>query len=446
MLGLVTRATLVVALSFGAIVLLGPPSARAAGTTTTLSIEAPASVRVGAPVVIRGTLVASGTSTAVADAPVRLEQLVADAWTDVDSALTGAGGRVELTRAAPDADPTYRLEFAGDPAHGPSVSDPVTVPTRVVASSLALAGPRTVVDETSGVLHLSWRGADGDPVAGTVQILRQAVGTSAWSLETTVRTGSTGLAAAAVRPRTDTRYQARGAAGSGWTAATSAALVVDNLPPARPVVLPARAPKPRILSPQPRAVRPGVDVTVTTIPDALWQRMSGISWHRGCPVGRAGLRLVHANYWAFDGYRRRGDLVVAASAVPKFERALAGLYAAKVPIRTMYLPDRFGYSARSGGANDYAAMRADDTSAFNCRWVTGNHGVRSPHSSGRSFDINTWENPYRSKAGWLPNGWWVSHANPRYAWRSRRSQVVRIMRAAGFRWTYGTQDAQHFDA
>jgi hypothetical protein len=91
-------------------------------------------------------------------------------------------------------------------------------------------------------------------------------------------------------------------------------------------------------------------------------------------------------------------------------------------------------------------MRHDDTSAFNCRWVTGNRGVRSPHAYGYALDLNTWENPYRSRIGLLPNSWWMSHSNPRYAWRSRSHPVVRIMLKNGFRWTYGLGDTQHFDA
>jgi hypothetical protein len=112
----------------------------------------------------------------------------------------------------------------------------------------------------------------------------------------------------------------------------------------------------------------------------------------------------------------------------------------------MYRVDRFGYGRRSGGGNDYASMRHDNTSAFNCRWVTGNPGVRSPHSYGYAVDINTWENPYRSKVGLLPNSWWMGHSDPRYAWRSASHPVVRIMVEHGFRWTYGLGDTQHFDA
>ena len=45
----------------------------------------------------------------------------------------------------------------------------------------------------------------------------------------------------------------------------------------------------------------------------------------------------------------------------------------------------------------------------------------------------------------MPNTWWVSRSHPVIAWRSREHAVVRIMRNNGFSWTYGAQDAHHFD-
>jgi hypothetical protein len=108
--------------------------------------------------------------------------------------------------------------------------------------------------------------------------------------------------------------------------------------------------------------------------------------------------------------------------------------------------DRFGWSTRLRGADDYRSMAADNTSAFNCRGVVGNPGVRSPHSYGRSLDVNPWENPYRSRQGTVPNTWWPSRSHPRVAWRSRSHRVVQTMANHGLRWTYGTSDAHHFDA
>ncbi len=91
-------------------------------------------------------------------------------------------------------------------------------------------------------------------------------------------------------------------------------------------------------------------------------------------------------------------------------------------------------------------MAAGNTSAFNCRQVVGNPGARSPHSYGRSLDVNTWENPYRSAQGTVPNTWWMGHSHTRVAWRSRSHAVVRLMASHGLRWTYGNGDTQHFDA
>jgi hypothetical protein len=173
--------------------------------------------------------------------------------------------------------------------------------------------------------------------------------------------------------------------------------------------------------------------------------MTGRTWHAGCPVGRSGLRLLRINYWGFDGYRYRGEMVLSQAVARRAAAALADMYAGHFPIRRMYRVDRFGWSRLLHGANDYASMRSDNTSAFNCRSVVNKPGVLSPHARGRAVDINTWENPYRSATGLVPNTWWASRSNPRYAWRSASHPVVRIWRSHGFRWTYGNGDSQHVD-
>jgi hypothetical protein len=126
--------------------------------------------------------------------------------------------------------------------------------------------------------------------------------------------------------------------------------------------------------------------------------------------------------------------------------ALREMYERGFPIRSMYRVDRFGWSARLQGGDDYTSMAAGNTSGFNCRWVVNRPGVRSPHSYGRSLDVNTWENPYRSATGLVPNSWWQPRSHPLVAWRSRSHPVVRIMRSHGLQWTYGRGDSQHFDA
>jgi hypothetical protein len=184
---------------------------------------------------------------------------------------------------------------------------------------------------------------------------------------------------------------------------------------------------------------------VSRISDAVWRSMVGRSWHSGCPIGRSQLRVVRVNYWGYDGYRYRGEIVLRDSVAGRGAAMYGSMYRQRLPIYRMFRVDRFGWSSYLHGGDDYRSMRAGNTSGFNCRGVTGNPGVTSPHSYGRSIDLNTWENPYRSKRGLVPNSWWQYHSHPRIAWRSRSHPVVRTMAANGFRWTYGLGDTQHFD-
>lgn len=326
------------------------------------------------------------------------------------------------------------LAPAGDTAYAASAPQ---------VGELRIRGPHRVVDERTLVLEVRWRLPDGTPLAGEVAIQRRDG--KRWRTMKKVRTGADGQARVRLRPRVDVVLRAR-ARGLDGAEATSDKHRVDNVPPGRRVWLPRGAPRPRVHVPRPpRAVGGGPNPVLTRIPDGVWRSMTGRSWHRGCPVGRAGLRLVRVNFWGFDGYRYRGELVAATGAADNMARALAEMYRKRLPIRSMYRVDRFGWSGRLKGADDYRSMAADNTSAFNCRWVVGRPGVRSPHSYGRSLDINPWENPYHSSHGVVPNRWWAGRSHPVVAWRSRSHAVVRLLARHGLRWTYGRQDAHHFD-
>ena len=343
------------------------------------------------------------------------------------------------------ADNRFDASYAGDGVtYGPS-KGVVSIPLKRRASTVVVSGPGRVVDEQRVPVRIRWTTSNRQPVAGTVRVDR-ALGGGRWKRFATVHTDSDGRAQVVSAPRSDSRWRATGV-GQAWVSGDRSGVHrVDNLPPGRRVGLPAKAPRPRRKLPaQGHAVGAGPNVAVTAIPGGTWSQMTGRTWHRGCPVGRAQLRLVRVNYWDYTGYRRRGELVANADAAGAMGAALAEMYRHKLPIRGMYRVDRFGYSRRSHGGNDYASMAAGNTSAFNCRDVTGRPGVRSPHSYGRSLDVNTWENPYRSARGLVPNTWWQHHSHPRVAWRSRSHPVVRIMARHGLRWTYGLGDTQHFD-
>lgn len=383
----------------------------------------------------------------VAGASVVLERRDDGAWAPVTTAVTDEQGQVRVTARRDKSrwNNTFRATFAGDPAHDPATAS-ANAPLIRRMGVVVISGPRSVVDEKSVRLTVTSRSSTYAAVSGLAYVDR-AVSGGSWARYKTVRTDAAGKASFVTRPRTDTRWRVR-TSSQDWVAGdTSPAIAIDNRPPGKPVVLPSGAPKPTVTVPkQPRATTAGADPVITQIPDATWKLMVGRSWRSGCPVGRSGLRLLRVNYWGYDGYRYRGEVVGATSAIDNMARGLKGMYDAGYPIRSMILVDHFGYSSRVRGADDYRSMAAGNTSAFNCRDVVGNPGVRSPHATGRSLDINTWENPYYSRQGVVPNSWWGRHSDPRVAWRTRSHGVVQILLKAGFSWTYGTSDSQHFDA
>ena len=132
------------------------------------------------------------------------------------------------------------------------------------------------------------------------------------------------------------------------------------------------------------------------------------SWHAGCPVAPAQLRRVRLTYWGFEGRAHTGALVVNVS------------------------------------------LAADNTAAFNCRYVIGPGPKRwSSHAYGLAIDVDPVENPY------VEGGRVHPHAGRAYLNRSRirpgmayrGGVLVRTLTAVGWqwggRWT-GSPDYQHF--
>jgi 5-hydroxyisourate hydrolase-like protein (transthyretin family) len=384
--------------------------------------------------------------TPLAGVGVVLERRSDGAWAPVATVVTDAAGkaRTTATRAKSRWDNVFRATYAGDAAHDPATVN-ASAPLIRRMGVVTLGGNRSVIDEKSVRINITSRSSTYVAVSGLVHIDRSVSG-RAWQRFSTLRTDTSGRASFVTRPRADTRWRAVTVSQDWVKTDTSPVHAIDNRPPGVPFVKPSGAPSPTVkVSPQPRATARGAAPVVTTIPDAVWNEMVGRSWRSGCPVGRSGLRLLRINYWGFDGYRYRGELVAATSAIDNMSRALKAMYDGGYPIRSMYRSEHFGYSSRLRGADDYRSMAADNTSAFNCRGVVGNPGVRSPHATGRALDVNTWENPYHSAQGTVPNTWWSSRSDKRVAWRSSSHAVVQIMRNAGLSWTYGTSDSQHFD-
>ena len=173
------------------------------------------------------------------------------------------------------------------------------------------------------------------------------------------------------------------------------------------------------------------------------QLMKGVSWHEGCPVPVAELRMLTLPYWDFEGHERSGQMVVNAGVAGDVEAIFRELHAKRFPIERMRPVEEYG-------GNDDRSMEANNTSAFNCRDVTGQLGKFSNHSWGRAIDLNPLTNPYVKGTKVLPP------AGRAHVDRTREYTggiaadgiVVALFKKRGWAWGgdwTDRQDYQHFE-
>jgi len=169
------------------------------------------------------------------------------------------------------------------------------------------------------------------------------------------------------------------------------------------------------------------------------------SWHPGCPVSPARLRRVRLTYWGFDHRAHTGALVANENAVSDLVHVFSRLYAARFPIRRLQPIDAYG-------GKDERSLAADNTAAFNCRYVVGSGPRRwSVHAYGEAIDVNPVENPYL-EAGRIhprPGQRYLDRSNVRPGMAVRGGLLVRAFAAVGWRWGgrwTGAPDYQHFSA
>jgi hypothetical protein len=180
------------------------------------------------------------------------------------------------------------------------------------------------------------------------------------------------------------------------------------------------------------------------------QLKAGGFWHRGCPVGLSGLRLLTVSHRGFDGRTHTGQLIVNRSAARPVARAFRKLHGLHFPIRHMRLADFYG--PRRGRPRD-----GDVTASFECRQAvpspcTGGRGTGtwSMHAYGLAVDVNPVENPY------VGCGQSRDPSAKPYFDRSRHRRGMVTPRAIGaFRsvgwgwggsWTGDTKDYMHFSS
>lgn len=171
------------------------------------------------------------------------------------------------------------------------------------------------------------------------------------------------------------------------------------------------------------------------------------TWRAGCPVGPAQLRAITMTFRNYHGKLRRGTLISSAATVGGYKAAFSAALRGGFLIKKMFPVDRYGGS-------DVRSMAAGNTSAFNCRHVTGNPYRMSQHSYGNAIDINPFENPYATSSRIYPK----KAAVPYYYRRAKNlgdpgvmtseSAIVKALWARGWYWgaRWSHRDYQHWSS
>lgn len=183
--------------------------------------------------------------------------------------------------------------------------------------------------------------------------------------------------------------------------------------------------------------------SVSRLDDETRELMTGSSWHEGCPVPLDNLRMVQVTYWGFDEGAHRGRLVVHRGWADEILEVFRRLYERRFPIRRIRLVDRYD-------ADDRASMGHDNTSAFNCRYISGTT-TWSQHAYGRAIDINPVENPYVVGSSVSPHKGrrFVDRDPVRPGMIEKHDVVWRAFHRIGWEWggTWASsKDYQHFSA
>jgi D-alanyl-D-alanine carboxypeptidase len=210
-------------------------------------------------------------------------------------------------------------------------------------------------------------------------------------------------------------------------------------------------------SPQPSETPTSVDEEgpprfvgrIAPLPARLRDRMNGTTWKPGCPVPLADLRLLHLDYWGFDGEPRRGPMVVHEDVARDVRWVFRRLFRARFPIKRLALTREFVPEEFEPRISSSRSV----TASFNCRPVITPLGPGddfSQHSYGLAIDINPVQNPYVTADGFVRNT-----MSRRYLDRARRlpgmihdgDVVVRSFASIGWSWGGhwpGGKDYMHF--
>lgn len=186
--------------------------------------------------------------------------------------------------------------------------------------------------------------------------------------------------------------------------------------------------------------------TKDTISDSVFARIEGKSYKEDCTTLREDLRYLRVMHYNKEGEVRRGELICHKDIADALLEIFQELYKAKYPIERMVLVDEYG-------ADDEASMCANNSSAFNFRYISGTRKLSS-HSRGMAIDINPLYNPYvrQGKGGVRvsPSGasGYVDRTKEFPYMIVKGDLCYRLFKKYGFTWGgewKNSKDYQHFE-
>ena len=126
--------------------------------------------------------------------------------------------------------------------------------------------------------------------------------------------------------------------------------------------------------------------SVTTIDDTSFARMKGKTYKDNCTVPLSELRHVKVLYKNKAKQTLKGEIVCNKHIADDVAEIFYELYKANYPIERIRLMDDYN-------ADDETAMRDNNTSSFNFRFISHSTKV-SKHGLGLAVDLNTLYNPF----------------------------------------------------
>ncbi len=150
------------------------------------------------------------------------------------------------------------------------------------------------------------------------------------------------------------------------------------------------------------------------------------------------LVLVNVQYFSFDNKLHQGQVVISGDLRNDIEKIFAIIKNEKFPLEEVIPIVYYGW-------DDEKSMTANNTSAFNYRFITGTKKL-SNHSFGTAIDINPLLNPYMRKDLHQPKGSVYDTSLPGTI--TKDSFLVKEFNKLGWEWGGNWKDRkdyQHFE-